>query len=234
MSLDGKSIDEIVNGLDKYIHNNKIGIDCFEQYYSEVICGENINIVWFTDDYIETIFEMKFIEEQISINDTLTFTLVPRYDSYSNDASYNDICDMLELDELQNLKEYHKIGKFNICRNGMDISTVDFFRMSFELYDIVRRADICVISGARAFEMTQGLKKVVYYTGIAVCKSYTESITGFSRKSGKLIFLRQDVGERSFRGFRDRAWRKIEDDNEIINVAKITAREYYTEKKNDK
>ena len=38
----------------------------------------------------------------------------------------------------------------------------------------------------------------------------------------------------SFRGFRDRAWRKIEDDNEIINVAKITAREYYTEKKNDK
>lgn len=234
LCLDGKSIDEIVDGLDKYIHNNKIGIDCFEQYYNEVICGENINVVWFTDDYIETIFEMKFIEEQISINDTLTFTLVPRYDSYSNDASYNDICDMLELDELQNLKKYHRIGKFNICRNGMDISTVDFFRMSFELYDIVRRADICVISGARAFEMTQGLKKVVYYTGIAVCKSYTESITGFSRKSGKLIFLRQDVGEHSFRGFRDRAWRKIEDDNEIINVAKITAREYYAEKKNDK
>lgn len=61
---------------------------------------------------------------------------------------------MLELDELQELSEYYKIGKFNICRNGMDISTVNFYRMSSELYNIVREADIFVISGARAFEMT--------------------------------------------------------------------------------
>lgn len=232
LTLEGKSVIEITEGLDKYIHSiNKIGIDCFEQYYNEVICGENLNIAWFTDDYIESIFEMKFIEEQLNFNNTLSFTLIPRYDSYSNDASYKDIFGMLELDELQKLREYYKTKKFNICRNGMDISTVDFYRMSAELYNIIREADICVISGARAFEMTQGLKKVVYYTGIAVCKSYTESITGFSRNSGKLVFLRQGVGERSFKGFRARAWRKIKDDNEIINVAKLTAKEYYMEKK---
>lgn len=232
LTLEGKSVIEITEGLDKYIHSiNKIGIDCFEQYYNEVICGENLNIAWFTDDYIESIFEMKFIEEQLNFNNTLSFTLIPRYDSYSNDASYKDIFGMLELDELQKLREYYKTKKFNICRNGMDISTVDFYRMSAELYNIIREADICVISGARAFEMTQGLKKVVYYTGIAVCKSYTESITGFSRNSGKLVFLRQGVGERSFKGFRARAWRKIKDDNEIINVAELTAKEYYMEKK---
>ena len=72
------------------------------------------------------------------------------------------------------------------------------------------------------------------YTGIAVCKSYTESITGFCRNSGKLVFLRQDVGEHSFEGFKDRAWRKIQDDDKIISVAKITAKEYYMEKYNDK
>lgn len=235
LALDGQSVIEITERLDKYIHSiNKIGIDCFEQYYDEVICGENLSIVWFTDDYIESIFEMKFIEEQLSINETLSFTLIPRYDSYSNDASYNDIFEMLELDELKKLRKYYKTGRFNICKNGMDISTIDFYRMSSELYNIVREADICVISGARAFEMTQGVKKVIYYTGIAVCKSYTESIIGFSRNSGKLVFLRQGVGERSFEGFRDRAWRKIQDDNEIINVAKVTAKEYYMEKKNDK
>lgn len=235
LKLEEKDIDSIINALDAYIHNNsKIGIDCFENYYNEVLLGCNLNIVWFTDDYIETIFEMKFIEEQMRFNKTLNFTVVPRYGSYSNDASYEDVIDMLELDELRELKQYYKIGRFNICRNGMDISTIDFFRMSSELYDIILKSSICVISGARAFEMTQGMKKVVYYTGIAVCKSYTESITGFCRNSGKLVFLRQDVGEHSFEGFKDRAWRKIQDDDKIISVAKITAKEYYMEKYNDK
>lgn len=228
LELEGKGVIEITDELDRYIHNvNKIGIDCFEQYYHEVICGENLNIVWFTDDYIQSIFEMKFIEEQLNINKSLSFTIIPRYDSYSNDISYNDIFEILEFDELHKLKEYYRKGKFNICRNGMDISAVDFYRMSSELYDILKNADICVMSGARAFEMTQGLKKVVYYTGIAVCKSYTESVTGFSRNSGKLVFLRQGIGERSFQDFRARAWRKIQDNDEIINVAKITAKEYY-------
>ena len=235
LKLAEKDIGSIINALDAYIHNNsKIGIDCFEDYYNEVVLGCNLNIVWFTDDYIETIFEMKFIEEQMGINKTLNFTLIPRYDSYSNDASYDDVIKMLELDELRELKQYYKIGRFSICRNGMDISTIDFFRMSSELYDIILKSNVCVISGARAFEMTQGMKKIVYYTGIAVCKSYTESITGFSRDSGKLVFLRQDVGEHSFEGFKDRAWRQIQDDDKIISVAKITAKEYYMEKYNDK
>lgn len=235
LALERNSIADITVKLDEYVHNiTKIGIDCFDKYYDEVLCGRNLSIVWFTDDYIETIFELKFIEEQMGINETLSFTVIPRYDSYSNDASYNDILEMLELEELQKLREYYESDRFRICRNGMDISTVNFFRMSLELYNIIRKADICVISGARAFEMTQGLKKVVYYTGIAVCKSYTESITGYSRNSGKLIFLRQEVGEHSFKGFRDRAWRKIKDGNEIISVAQLTAKEYYGGMENDK
>ena len=235
LSITENNVSQIVDQLNAYISNtSKIGIDCFQDYYNEVILGHNLHVTWFTDDYIETIFEMKFIEEQMDFNKTLSFTVVPRYDSYSNDASYYDILDFLELDELKGLKKYYKTGRFNVCRDGMDISTIDFYRMSYELYKIMQISDICVISGARAFEMTQGLKKDVFYTGIAVCKSYTESITGFSRNSGKLIFLHQSIGERSFDGFKDRAWRRIQDDNETIPVARITAKEYYKEKYNGK
>ena len=235
LSLKESTASQIVDELYRYIDNtSKIGIDNYNEYYKEVILGHNIHVVWFTDDYIATIFEMKFIEEQMNVNKTLSFTLVPRYDSYSNDASYNDILELLELDELQELRKYYHTGKFNICRNGMDISTIDFFRMSSELYEIIYESDICVVSGARAYEMTQGLKKTVYYTGIAVCKSYTESRTGFSKNSGKLIFLRQDAGECSFNGFKDRSWRRIQDNNEIIPVAKFTAKEYYKDKYADK
>lgn len=228
--------NQLLKQLEFYKNNPEmIGIDCFEQYYNEVICGQNLHVVWFTDDYIETIFEMKFIEEQLYYNKTLTFTLVPRFDSYSNDASYKDVLEMLEIKELNKLKNYYSSDRFRICRNGMDISSVNFLRMSIELYDIISSADICVISGARAFEMTQGIKKTVYYTGIAVCKSYTESITGFSRHSGKLVFLRQESGDCSFIGFEDRAYRKLQDGDHTISASKITAKEYYNMRyKNEK
>lgn len=233
LDLVGSTITQLTERLAKDISSSeKIGIDCFEEYEREVIYGENLQIVWFTDDYIETIFEMKFIEEQMTVNKTLSFTLVPRFDSYANDASYCDVIDMLELEELSALKQYYQQGRFGVCRDGMDISTVDFLRMSAELYKIMRPADICVLSGARAYEMGQGLNKVAYYTGIAVCKSYTESITGFSRDSGKLIFLRQDAGEHSFESFRDRAWRTMEDNDNIIHVAGVTAKEYNWKKRN--
>lgn len=39
------------------IASGMVGMDCFEQYYDEVICGEDLNFVWFTDDYIESILK---------------------------------------------------------------------------------------------------------------------------------------------------------------------------------
>lgn len=39
------------------IASGMVGMDCFEQYYDEVICGEDLNFVCFTDDYIESILK---------------------------------------------------------------------------------------------------------------------------------------------------------------------------------
>lgn len=229
--LEQADLLEFTNILEEYISDqNKIGIDCFEKYSEEVINGKNINIAWITDDYIQTIFELKFIEEQMEFNESLIFTLIPRYDAYSNDASYDDVKEMLEFNILSNLNNYYRCNRFRICREGMDISTFDGYRMSEEVYEIIDNADIVVISGARAFEMSQGMNKIVYYTGIAVCKSYTESITGFSKDSGKLIFLRQEKGEHSFENFKERATRKMQTENGIIQVAGKTAKEYYEER----
>lgn len=229
--IEENNVFEMTNLIEGYINDkDKIGIDCFEQYFEEVINGKALKMAWITDDYIETIFELKFIEEQLKYNASITFTLIPRYDSYSNDASYNDIMEMLSLNILTELNKYYANGRFRVCRNGMDISTFDGNRMSEEVYEIIDTADVVVISGARAYEMSQGMNKIVYYTGIAVCKGYTESITGFSKNSGKLIFLRQDKGERSFEDFSRRATRRMETEKGTIPVAGKTAIEYYYER----
>lgn len=230
-SLNQGNASELSDQLERYIGNpNKIGIDCFSQYDSEVIKGRNKKIVWITDDYIQTVFELKFIEEQMRFNESLIFTLIPRYDSYSNDASYKDVMEMLDFDILDVLHIYYRQKRFCVCRDGMDISTFDGYRLSEEAYAAIAEADIVVLSGARAYEMSQGMNKIVYYTGIAVCKGYTESITGFSKESGKLIFLRQGKGERSFAEFAKRATRRMKTENGAIPVAGKTAREYYEER----
>ena len=230
-SLNQGSVSELSDQLERYIGNpNKIGIDCFSQYDSEVIKGRNKKIVWITDDYIQTVFELKLIEEQMRFNESLIFTLIPRYDSYANDASYDDVMGMLDFDILSLLHTYYRQKRFCVCRDGMDISTFDGYRLSEEAYAAIAEADIVVLSGARAYEMSQGMNKTVYYTGIAVCKGYTESITGFSKESGKLIFLRQDKGEHSFSEFAKRATRRMKTENGFIPVAGKTAREYYEEK----
>ena len=230
-SLNQTTIPELCDKIEVCIHDpRKIAIDCYNEYYNEVINGKNVTVAWMTDDYIQTIFELKFIEEQMTYNLSLTFTLIPRYDSYSNDASYADVMDMLRLPVLERLHQYYRSGRFYVCRNGMDISTFDGYRMSEEVYRLLNHADIVVISGARAYEMSQGMDKIVYYTGIVVCKSYTESITGFSKDSGQLIFLRQGKKEHSFENFAKRAERKMHTDDGLIPVAGKTAREYYEEK----
>ena len=195
-SLNQGSVSELSDQLERYIGNpNKIGIDCFSQYDSEVIKGRNKKIVWITDDYIQTVFELKLIEEQMRFNESLIFTLIPRYDSYANDASYDDVMGMLDFDILSLLHTYYRQKRFCVCRDGMDISTFDGYRLSEEAYAAIAEADIVVLSGARAYEMSQGMNKTVYYTGIAVCKGYTESITGFSKESGKLRSEERRVGK---------------------------------------
>lgn len=231
MKLDSNNLNKLVDELDIYIHSSeKIGIDCFEEFITDIIKANRMIITWFTDDYIETMFELKFIEELLSLYEHITINIVPRYASYSNDASFFDVLDMLQLPLFSRLRDYYNHERLLICRNGMDISTVDFFRMSVDLFNIMSKTDLCVISGARAYEMTQGLNLKTYYTGIAVCKSYTESITGFSKKNGALIFLSQDKGDYSFSGFKERSHRRLSDGNDIIPVAGFTTREYYCAK----
>ena len=222
------NISEMQSKLAWLSRKDNVGIDDFDLYENEVIKGSGLTISWVTDDYIATMFELKFIQNQMLANRTLSFNIIPRYDSYSNDASYMDVIDMLELPIFGVLKKERISGRLKVIRNGMDISTIDASRLSLEAFQAINDCNILVVSGARAFEMVQGINKITYYTGLAVCKSYSESITGFAKESGKLIFMRQSPGTKCFYGFKARAWRKMVDGNSTIAVAAQTAREVHS------
>lgn len=227
VSSDENTYEEIFCRVEKQVRDPTWnGIDDYSLFEEKVMRKESVRLSWITDDYLATMFEMRFMDEIMDVNEGLSICLIPRFDSYSNDASYDDIMHLLSLSVFESLHQKMEEGRFVVCRNGCDISTFDGLRMSRELSENLISSDYVVISGARAFEMGQGIKKDTFFTGIAVCKGYTESITGFDRESGAIVFIYQPSGEKSFRGFKDRASRVIKRDGYSVGYAVVTAREY--------
>lgn len=208
-----------------------IGIDDSTLFVNRVLNDKTKQLVWITDDYIEGVLELKIIEQILERNPNISCTIVPRCNHYSNDLSCQDVKSLIDEKEFLILKRYFESGRFVVSDCGMDMSTIDGTRLSHEVYDNITDSDLVVITGARAFEMVQGINKDVFYSGIAVCKSYTETITGYPKESGKMVFLYCPSGQKAFENFKMRSTRTIISDGKRISVAEMTAKEYYDERK---
>lgn len=232
LPVTNQSVLELFKKMERLIADKpEMEIDDTTLFLKEIENSVNKLLVWIPDDYIEGILELKIAEYLLTINSTLKIVLLPRCDQYSNDLSYRDVESILNEKEFSLLKALQAAGRFENAAYGMDLSTFAPSRMSKQAYALLSKADFVVVVGARAYEMCQGLKKITYYTGIAVCKSYTETITGFPIDSGALIFLRQNPGEHSFSTFKERAVRRLRINEREIPVAKLTTREFYEKKK---
>ena len=225
-SIDGK-IDYVRSELDRCIKQG-LAIDFLAEYENEVLNSKSrVNLAWFTDDYIPTIFEMKFIEEQLKFNERLKVYIIPRRFRYGNDASYSDVQELIKEPVFQGLQDFLAKNRLHICSSGPDMGTLNGFRISSELAKILFLCNIVIVTGARSYEMAQGIRKLAYFSGIAVCRRYTESITGIDMDSGASIFVRQDPGVPSFSDFRAREWRRIlTDKGKSIPVAGMTTKDY--------
>lgn len=237
VSLDGtfdikfdnqNNYSQLLEKLDKTVHNENLNrIDDYSLFETYVIKEKNIFLTWITDDFLSSMFEMKFIEELLNINQTIKIAIIPRYDAYSNDASYHDIIHFLSLPIYSNLKKFYEHGRFIVCRDGFDVSTFDGTRLSEEATTLLERSNFVLIEGARAFEMAQGIKKNTFFTGLVVCKGYSESITGFYMDEFASIFLFQPIGKKSFYGFKNRHLNQLTYKGRNVGFADITVRDYY-------
>jgi uncharacterized protein with ATP-grasp and redox domains len=202
----GVGIDEQMKRIKRKLTNKaneKMAIDCWLEYKRDNLEKKGGSIVFFTDDYIEMIFDLKFIEMQLHFNNNLVIHLVPRFQRYGNDASYVDVINILEEPIFKDLRAFIGEGRLQIIRNGPRSGTVNGLSISQQVADILKESDCVVVKGARAYEMLQGIQKVSYF-GFAVCREISEAVTGIDAEQGKLVFIRQNIGERSFDGFRNR------------------------------
>lgn len=204
-----------------------LALDCWDCYQREVLERPGpARLVFCTDDYVETLFDLYFVQAQMLAKPDLHVTILPRNGRYGNDACHCDVCALLDHHLFRKLKGAREEGRLAVCAEGPVMGGINGRKLSPVAASILTQADVVVVKGARAYEMLQGLKKPTYFA-FNIVRSYTESITGIDAENAQGAFVRQAPGAPSFSGFRLRARRKMTTDaGREVMLAEMTAAEY--------
>jgi uncharacterized protein with ATP-grasp and redox domains len=203
-----------------------LAIDFRAEYYAEVLTPRQpCRLAWFTDDYLETLFDLKLLESQLRMKPDLHITLIPR-DGYYGDASYDEVMDFLHSAAFQELNSFYEAGSFEICPEGPRTSSIDGRKLSQAAATRVDEADVVVVKGARSFETLQGLNRPTYF-GLSVACSFSESLTGLDMELAEDVLVRQDPGMYTYSDFRFRSHRRdVTPDGRERGLARMTTLEY--------
>jgi len=176
------------------------GIDA-SQWFSNFckFSGEmKLRLVSFSNDYLETIFLLRYYQELLDEYKHIEIDLVPRSVRCGDDATYKDVKGFL--------KSFPKLKfspNFRVHKDGPKIGTVNLFKLHPSIMNLIEQADLIDARGARHYEVLQGIKKDICF-GFIICRGFSESAVGFARGETPLVYIKQKSGEKSFSGFRKR------------------------------
>jgi 2-polyprenyl-3-methyl-5-hydroxy-6-metoxy-1,4-benzoquinol methylase/uncharacterized protein with ATP-grasp and redox domains len=187
------------------IANTKVRVDATNIFLETLrnSSWRTFRIVSFPDDYLETIFLLKFYNELLGEFPHVEIDCVPRSIRCGNDATWHDVEEF--LDQFPNLK---KSSRFRVHKMGPKLGTVNLLKLDHNIMDLLEVTDIVDSRGARNFEMMQGINRDAYFS-FMVCREFSEAVTGLFAEDTPLVFLRQPAGEKSFEGFRQRSERMV-------------------------
>ena len=157
---------------------------------------EHFELVWMTDDIIESYIDCLVLEGMLSSYKNISITLVPKNGRYGNDTNYEDACRML----TPQLKEYQKERRFRVCSTGPLMAAANLKKLSPECTSYIEQADALVLKGCRISEMFNGGLNAHSYVAFSVVRSITELETGFSSDSNSSVFFHLKPGEYAFWG----------------------------------
>ena len=200
--------------------------------FNQDVLTQPCKLVWFTDDYIESIFDLWLIQELLKRNSELTISIIPRRRIYGNDMSYNQMMNILRQSIFSTLSKQIMQGKARISTNGPSMATVNLKKLSREVVENIIDSDFVFIKGCRAHEMIQGGLNKPSYTAYVVAREFSESETGLDAREAPTIFIKSEPGEYAYWGFRGRSTqRKIFDDGKAIPICYSTTEEHERRKR---
>jgi hypothetical protein len=183
----------------------QFGLESLRQYQEEVIeARDPILLVFFCDDYIESVIDLKRFDLLLDANPTLTVLFVPRNGRYGNDIAFEDMPYILSEPQFRNLHRHLASGRFQISPDGPRSGCIDPRYISSRLIETIKfygqdKTVIFETKGCRNFEMLQGDLPVPWYAGFNCNRALSIRTVGID---GPPVFLRIPPGLKAYDGFR--------------------------------
>ena len=182
----------------------RYGIDCTGAYENEV---KNTTIptllIFFTDDFLETILDVKRMELMLNGNPNLNVLVVPRNGRFGNDFAFEDVDHLLAEPLFGALYPLLEQGRMAFCPHGPVGGCVDPRFLSQGLMDEIQmmskgRKMVLETKGCRNFEMLKGRIPMPWYAAFNCNRALSIRTVGIDIDP---VFIRIPPGLEAYDGF---------------------------------
>jgi hypothetical protein len=182
----------------------QFGMESLRDYFMEVADGDVPTLlVFFCDDYLESMIDMKRFEVMLARNPKLRVLFIPRAGRYGNDLAVQDVPAILQEAALRGLQALARTGCFQVSGHGPRAGCIDMRDVSRELIGEIDalgkgRRIIFETKGCRNFEMLKGQLAVPWYASFNCNRALSIRTV---QVDGPPVFLRIPPGLNAYDGF---------------------------------
>ena len=175
--------DYFIHALREAIHA-PFSIDCFDAFHATIIEGQPKRLIWLTDNDGEIVFDLWFI--QLLAGRGHQITVVGKESPASNDATLNDLLEVMAHPRFQKLQEHIALGHIRMISSASKTIGTNLYQANAEFANALLDADLVISKGQGNFYTTQGLKRDTFY--LLLSKGMTaERTTGVVPNRDKAI-----------------------------------------------
>ncbi|MCK4391953.1 methyltransferase domain-containing protein [Candidatus Bipolaricaulota bacterium] len=186
-----------------------LAVDDWGLFVDNLSSSSDCKLLWFTDDVIETFFDLLLLGRLLHLFPRTTITIVPRQGRHKNDASYLDVIRFLAHPVLEDVAAQLTRNRLRVLNKGPRMSTINLSKLSKDVTHEILDADGVVIKGCRGFEMIQGGINALTYTAFVVARQFSEAEIGLDARENPLVFFQSAPGEYAYWGFKSRGKRWV-------------------------
>ena len=210
----------------------QFGLESLNDYYNEVV-DTNVPtlLVFFCDDYLESLIDMKRFEILLTRNPDLRVLFIPRAGRYGNDLAYEDVKIIFQDFEFNGLQKLQQTKRFQVSAHGPRSGCIDPRDVSAKLiHEMDLLGQGCRIifetKGCRNFEMLRGELPMPWYASFNCNRALSIRTVGVD---GPPVFLRIPPGLNAYDGFtRPRIGPSPSYPSTGVRFARQTTRDLYT------
>lgn len=182
----------------------RFALECLQEYHREVVEADVPTLlVFFCDDYLESLVDMKRFEAMLDRNPRLMLLFIPRNGRYGNDLAIQDMPSLLAEPAFARFRALMGEGRIWVSRSGPRGGCIDPRAVSARLIDEMDalgagRRTILETKGCRNFEMLQGRLPVPWYAAFNCNRALSIRTV---QVDGPPVFLRIPPGLKAYDGF---------------------------------